>query len=40
MKEAIAKAALEWIQPGRTYAFDSSTTAFALVSLYQTYPTV
>lgn len=31
-KKAIAKAALEWIQPGRTYAFDSSTTAFALVS--------
>ena len=31
-KQAIAKAALELIIPGRTYAFDSSTTAFALVS--------
>lgn len=31
-KEAIAKAALELIQPGNTYAFDSSTTSFALVS--------
>ena len=31
-KKAIAVAALEWIQPGRTYAFDSSTTAFSLVS--------
>jgi DeoR/GlpR family transcriptional regulator of sugar metabolism len=31
-KQRIAKAALELIQPGQTYAFDSSTTAFALVS--------
>lgn len=31
-KTAIAQAALDHIQPGRTYAFDSSTTAFALVS--------
>ncbi|MBT4756979.1 MAG: DeoR/GlpR transcriptional regulator [Opitutae bacterium] len=31
-KQAIAKAALELISPGQTYAFDSSTTAFALVS--------
>ena len=31
-KKAIARAAAEWIQPGKTYAFDSSTTAFALVS--------
>lgn len=31
-KRAIALAALEYIQPGRTYAFDSSTTVFELVS--------
>jgi DeoR/GlpR family transcriptional regulator of sugar metabolism len=31
-KTAIAETALQRIQPGRTYAFDSSTTAFALVS--------
>ncbi|MGJ8640121.1 MAG: DeoR/GlpR family DNA-binding transcription regulator [Opitutaceae bacterium] len=31
-KNAIAMAAVELIQPGRTYAFDSSTTAVALVS--------
>ncbi len=31
-KAAIATAALKLIQPDRTYAFDSSTTAFALVS--------
>ncbi|HBM85814.1 MAG TPA: hypothetical protein DD423_03350 [Opitutae bacterium] len=31
-KKAIAKAALKWIVPGKTYAFDSSTTAFELVS--------
>jgi len=30
-KRAIAQAALEFIQPGRTYAFDSSTTVFELV---------
>lgn len=30
-KKAIARAALEWIQPGKTYAFDSSTTGFELV---------
>ncbi|MGB0344511.1 MAG: DeoR/GlpR family DNA-binding transcription regulator, partial [Coraliomargarita sp.] len=28
----------EWIQPGRTYAFDSSTTAFALVSILPDLP--
>ena len=31
-KRLIAEAALELIQPGLTYAFDSSTTAFSLVS--------
>lgn len=31
-KIAIARAAVEMIQPGRTYAFDSSTTAVSLVS--------
>jgi DeoR family fructose operon transcriptional repressor len=31
-KTAIAKVAVEMIQPGRTYSFDSSTTAVALVS--------
>lgn len=31
-KTAIARAAVQLIQPGRTYAFDSSTTAFALVA--------
>jgi DeoR/GlpR family transcriptional regulator of sugar metabolism len=31
-KQAIAKVALELIEPGQTYAFDSSTTAFQLVS--------
>lgn len=31
-KIAIAQTALKQIQPGHTYAFDSSTTAFALVS--------
>ena len=31
-KQAIAKAALRRIIPGRTYAFDSSTTAYELVS--------
>jgi DeoR/GlpR family transcriptional regulator of sugar metabolism len=30
-KKAIAKAALEWILPNQTYAFDSSTTAFEMV---------
>jgi DeoR/GlpR family transcriptional regulator of sugar metabolism len=30
-KTAIAQAALEWILPDQTYAFDSSTTAFELV---------
>lgn len=32
-KRAIAKAALAFVHPDQTYAFDSSTTAFALVSL-------
>lgn len=31
-KEAIASAALDRIQPGQTFAFDSSTTGFALVN--------
>lgn len=31
-KQAIARAATDLIQPGRTYAFDSSTTVFELVS--------
>ncbi|MGB0743213.1 MAG: DeoR/GlpR family DNA-binding transcription regulator [Opitutales bacterium] len=31
-KRAIALSAVELIQPGRTYAFDSSTTVFELVS--------
>lgn len=30
-KRAIARAAIEFIHPGRTYAFDSSTTVFELV---------
>lgn len=37
-KEQIAKAALEWIKPGKTFAFDSSTTAFALVSMLPDLP--
>ncbi|MGZ0654280.1 DeoR/GlpR family DNA-binding transcription regulator [Coraliomargarita sp. W4R53] len=37
-KEAIAKAALERIQPGLTYAFDSSTTGFALVTILPDLP--
>jgi DeoR/GlpR family transcriptional regulator of sugar metabolism len=37
-KEAIARAALDWIQPGETYAFDSSTTAFALVTMMPDLP--
>lgn len=31
-KQMIARAARDLIQPGRTYAFDSSTTVFALVA--------
>jgi len=31
-KAAIARVALDLIQPGQTYAFDSSTTGFALVT--------
>ncbi|MGB0416099.1 MAG: DeoR/GlpR family DNA-binding transcription regulator [Coraliomargarita sp.] len=31
-KKLIAEAALDLIQPGMTYAFDSSTTAFSMVS--------
>ena len=31
-KRAIAQAAIDLVQPGRTYAFDSSTTAVALVA--------
>ncbi|MGD9418276.1 MAG: DeoR/GlpR family DNA-binding transcription regulator [Verrucomicrobiota bacterium JB025] len=37
-KREIAQAALEMIQPGRTYAFDSSTTAFELVALLPDLP--
>jgi len=37
-KQAIANAALEFIQPGRTYAFDSATTGFALVSILPDLP--
>jgi len=37
-KQAIAKEALSLIVPGRTYAFDSSTTAFALVSIVPDLP--
>lgn len=37
-KQAIARAALERIEPGRTYAFDSSTTAFELVDILPDLP--
>ncbi|MDQ8194559.1 DeoR/GlpR family DNA-binding transcription regulator [Coraliomargarita sp. SDUM461004] len=37
-KDAIAKAALERIQPGQTYAFDSSTTSFQLVTMLPDLP--
>ena len=37
-KEAIARTALERIQPGETYAFDSSTTSFALVAILPDLP--
>jgi DeoR/GlpR family transcriptional regulator of sugar metabolism len=37
-KEAIAAAALKFIQPDRTYAFDSSTTACALVAILPDLP--
>ena len=37
-KRAIARCALETIRPGETYAFDSSTTAFELVSLLPDQP--
>ncbi|MGF1530254.1 MAG: DeoR/GlpR family DNA-binding transcription regulator [Puniceicoccaceae bacterium] len=37
-KEAIAKSALPLIKPGCTYAFDSSTTAFALVQILPDLP--
>jgi DeoR/GlpR family transcriptional regulator of sugar metabolism len=37
-KKAIAKAALKWIHPGLTYAFDSSTTAFELVCILPDLP--
>jgi len=37
-KEAIARAALEFIDPGKTYAFDSSTTGFALVNILPDLP--
>lgn len=37
-KEAIARAALRYVQPGETFAFDSSTTGFALVNLLPDLP--
>lgn len=37
-KQAIARVALERIGPGRTYAFDSSTTAFELVDVLPDLP--
>ena len=37
-KQAIAKAALSLIQPQHTYAFDSSTTALALIALLPNQP--
>ena len=37
-KQAIAKAALSIIQPQHTYAFDSSTTALALIALLPDQP--
>ena len=37
-KKQIAEALIESIQPGRTYAFDSSTTAFELVMLLPDLP--
>ncbi len=35
-KRAIAKAAIDLIEPGKTYAFDSSTTAFELINILPT----
>ncbi len=37
-KQAIARTALQRIQPGQTYAFDSSTTSFALVAMLPDLP--
>ena len=37
-KKQIAEAVLHLIEPGKTYAFDSSTTAFELVSLLPDLP--
>lgn len=37
-KEAIARAAMDLIQPGETYAFDSSTSGFALVTMLPDLP--
>ncbi len=37
-KKAIAQAAARLVQPERTYAFDSSTTAFALVAMLPDLP--
>lgn len=37
-KNAIAQMALSLIQPGRTYVFDSSTTAFTLVTILPDLP--
>ena len=37
-KQAIAKAALSLIRPQHTYAFDSSTTALALIALLPNFP--
>lgn len=37
-KKRIANAVLDLLEPGKTYAFDSSTTAFALVSILPDLP--
>ena len=37
-KQRIASAVLDLVEPGKTYAFDSSTTAFALVSILPDLP--
>lgn len=37
-KKAIAKAAVDLIEPGKTYAFDSSTTVIALVDILPDLP--
>ncbi len=37
-KQAIARTALQYVEPGKTYAFDSSTTANTLVSILPEQP--